>query len=79
MFRLNLHELLFVYAGLCLGIILIASLLHNIRRNRHERHAQDGLVKCHLCAFEFRDDSGAELPPCPCCGTHTSRDPVSRL
>ncbi len=79
MFRLELHELLFVYAGLCLVIILLASVLHNVRRNSRERHAHRTLVKCHLCAFEFRDETGADLPMCPCCGTPVNRDPVSRL
>ena len=79
MFRLDLHELLFVYAGLCLAIILVASVLHNIRRNRRERLAHRGLVKCHICAFEFRDDNGSDLAHCPCCGAPANRDPVSRL
>ena len=79
MFRLDLHELLFVYAGLCLAIILLASVLHNNRRSRGERLAHRGLVKCHLCAFEFRDSNSAELAHCPCCGAPANRDRVSRL
>jgi predicted Zn-ribbon and HTH transcriptional regulator len=79
MFRLDLHELLFVYAGLCLAIIFVASVLHNIRRSRGERLAHRGLVKCHLCAFEFRDSSSSELAHCPCCGAPANRDRVSRL
>ncbi len=79
MFRLELHELLFVYTGLCLGIMLLAALLHNFRRNRHESLAARDLVKCHLCAFEFRDDTGAELPTCPCCGALVNRERISRL
>ena len=79
MFRLELHELLFVYAGLCLGIVLLAAVLHNIRRNRRESLSVRDLVKCHLCAFEFRDDTGAELPKCPCCGALVNRDRLSQL
>ena len=79
MFRLELHELLFVYAGLCLGIILIASMLHNIRRSRRERLAHRGLVKCDLCAFEFHDRTDSELAHCPSCGAPVNRDRVSRL
>ena len=79
MFRLELHELLFVYTGLCLGIVLVAAVLHNLRRNRHESLAMRGLVKCHLCAFEFRDDTGADLPKCPCCGALVNRDELSGL
>jgi rRNA maturation endonuclease Nob1 len=36
-------------------------------------------VKCHLCAFEFRDSNSAELAHCPCCGAPANRDRVSRL
>ena len=79
MFRIELHELLFVYAGLCLGIVLLASVLHNIRRNRRESLANRDLVKCHLCAFEFRDDTGIDLPKCPNCGALANRDSISRL
>jgi hypothetical protein len=79
MFRLALHELLYVYAGLCLGIILLASILHNLRRTRREELAMRGLVKCHLCAFEFRDDTGADLPKCPSCGALVNRDRLSQL
>ena len=79
MFRLELHELLFVYTGLCLGIVLLASVLHNVRRNRREKSALLGVVKCHLCAFEFRDDTGADLPKCPCCGALVNRDRLSQL
>ncbi len=79
MFRLELHELLFVYTGLCLGIVLLASVLHNVRRNRRESLAVRDLVKCHLCAFEFRDSTDDELPKCPCCGARTSRTSRTRL
>lgn len=79
MFRLELHQLLFVYAGLCLGIVLLAAVLHNVRRNRRESLAVRTLVKCHLCAFEFRDDTGEDLPKCPCCGALVNRDRLSRL
>ncbi len=79
MFRLELHELIFAYTGLCLGIMLVAALLHNIRRHRREVSAHRDLVRCHLCAFEFRDATGAEFPKCPCCGSSTSRERLSRL
>ncbi len=79
MFRLDLHELIFVYAGLCLAIILLASVLHNFLRTHRERHAHRGLVKCHLCAFEFRDGNSDELAHCPCCGAPVNRDRLSQL
>jgi hypothetical protein len=79
MFRLDLHELLFAYTGLCLGIMLLAALLHNFRRHRREADAQRNLAKCHLCAFEFRDETGADLPKCPCCGALVNRERLSQL
>lgn len=79
MFRLELHELLFVYIGLALGAVLLAALLHNLRRTRHEQRALRNLVKCPLCAFEFRDESHTELPLCPRCGALVNRDPLSPL
>ncbi len=79
MFRLELHEMLFVYTGLCLAIVLLAAVLHNVRRSRREALALRDLAKCHLCAFEFRDDTGAELPKCPCCGALVNRERLSQL
>ena len=79
MFRLELHELLFVYIGLALGVVLLAAFLHNIRRTRHEQHALRNLVKCGLCTFEFRDESNAEHPLCPRCGALVNRDRLSTL
>jgi len=79
MFRLELHELIYVYTGLCLVVILIASMLHNLKRTRREQLAMRGLVKCHLCAFQFRDETDAELPKCPACGAPVNREPLSQL
>lgn len=79
MFRLELHELLFVYTGLCLAVILLASALHNLKRTRREGLAHRNLLKCHLCAFEFRDETDADLPKCPACGAPVNREPLSRL
>ena len=82
MFRLDLHELLFVYTALCLGVILVASVLHNLRRTRRESLALRNLLKCQLCAFEFRDaadSADSATPRCPACGAQVNRDPVARL
>jgi hypothetical protein len=79
MFRLQIHELLFVYTGLCLTVILVAACLHNFRRSTRERTARRGLLKCRLCAFEFRDTTGAVLPRCPNCGALTERRKLSQL
>lgn len=77
--RLDLHELLFVYAGLSLGVVLLAAWLHNLRRTRRESHALRNILKCRLCAFEFRDESHTELPHCPRCRALVSRERLSHL
>lgn len=79
MIRLSLHELLFVYTGVCLAVVLVASIIHNLHRRRRENEALLGVVKCHLCAFEFRDETDAEFPECPACHARSNRDMISRL
>ena len=79
MFRLDLHELLFVYAGLCLAVILLAACLHNFHRSSRERAARRALLKCRLCAFEFSDNSEDVLPRCPNCRALTERGRLSQL
>lgn len=79
MFRLELHELLFVYTGVSLAVVLLSSVLHNVRRNRRESLALRNLVKCRLCGFEFRDRTDADLPKCPCCDALVNRDRLSQL
>ena len=79
MFRLHLHQLIFVYAGLCLGIILLAAWFHNMRRTRRDRAALHGLLKCGLCAYEFQDETASVLPRCPNCDALVERRRLSRL
>ena len=79
MFRLDLHELLFVYTGLSLGVVLLAAWLHNLRRTRRESLALRHILKCRLCAFEFRDESHTEFPHCPRCDALVSRERLSHL
>jgi uncharacterized protein YchJ len=79
MFRLQIHELLFVYCGFTLAVILFAACMHNFRRSSRERTARRALLKCRLCAFEFSDHSGAVLPRCPNCQALTERRTLSQL
>ena len=79
MFRLELHQLLFVYTGLSLGVVLLAAWLHNLRRTRRESLALRDILKCRLCAFEFRDASHAECPRCPRCDGLVNRERLSHL
>ena len=79
MFRLELHQLLFAYTGFCLAIVFLAWWLHNARRSQREHHAVQSLVKCGLCAFEFRDTSETPLIRCPRCSARVSRNRLSSL
>ncbi len=79
MFRLQIHELLYVYAGLTLTVILFAACVHNFRRTGREKAARQTLLKCRLCAFEFTDTTGAVLPRCPNCQALTERKRLSQL
>ena len=79
MFRLELHELLYVYTGLSLAVILLTSWIHNLRRTRREALALRNRLKCRLCAFEFRDDTHTERPHCPRCDALVSRERLSHL
>ncbi len=79
MFRLQLHELIFVYAGLCLAIIFLAAWFHNMRRTRRDRAGLHDLLKCGLCAYEFQDETKSVLPRCPHCNALVERRRLSRL
>ena len=79
MFQFTLHQLIFVYAGLCLATIAVAVFLHNFRRTRRERSAMRHVLKCAFCAFEFRDETVTVLPRCPRCNGLVERRRLSRL
>jgi len=79
MFRVEPHQLLFIYAGLGLAVILIAALLHARRRAALERGALREMVKCSLCAFRFRNTTNLVHPRCPNCGALVERKPLSSL
>lgn len=79
MFRLQIHQLLYVYGGVTLVVILFAACMHNFRRSAREKAARRELLKCRLCAFEFSDQSGAVLPRCPNCQALTERRRLSHL
>jgi|GEM_PF-1137523 len=79
LFSAELHQLPYLYAGAFLLIILIAYWLHNSRRTRNERAALKNVVRCRICAFQFRDETGVELPHCPRCQNLVERSPISRI
>jgi hypothetical protein len=79
MFRVEPHQLLFIYAGAGVALISVASLLHTARRVRMERNGLRGVVKCGMCAFHFRDAAGMVHPRCPQCGALVERKRHSAL
>jgi hypothetical protein len=79
MFRVEPHQLLFIYAGVGVALIFVAALLHTLRRVRVERNALRGTMKCGMCAFHFRDGTGMVHPRCPECGALVERKRHSAL
>ena len=79
MFRVEPHQLLYIYAALGVGAVAVAALLHAIRRAKRERAALRGVVKCGLCAFHFKDERRMVHPRCPNCGALVEARPLSRL
>jgi predicted Zn-ribbon and HTH transcriptional regulator len=79
MFRLEAHQLIFVYAGIgIVGVLLIAA-MHAISRARRERAALLEFFKCGICAFQFRNSTGLVHPRCPNCDALVERKRPSRL
>ena len=79
MFQFSLHQLLFVYGGLCVVVIGVLVLFQSLRRTRRERAALRNVLKCGFCAFEFREESNTVLPRCPRCNGLVERRRVSGL
>lgn len=67
MFRVEPHQLLFVYAALGVAFIFLVALIHTIRRTRQERSALRNLLHCGMCGFEFRNEHNLVNPRCPNC------------
>ena len=79
MIPVTFKGLIIVYLSTMVGIVILAYTLAAIRRRRRERHALRHAVRCHFCAFEFRDDSHNPLPQCPRCGAANERTRFARL
>jgi predicted Zn-ribbon and HTH transcriptional regulator len=79
MFRLEPHQLLYVYAALGVALVFAVAFLHNLARTRRERSAQLNVLKCGMCAFQFRNERQLVHPRCPNCGALVERKPISRL
>jgi predicted Zn-ribbon and HTH transcriptional regulator len=79
MFRVEPHQLLYIYAATGVALIFLAALLHTIRRVRREREGLSGVAKCGMCAFRFRDRTGMVHPRCPQCGALVERRRHSAL
>ena len=79
MFRVEPHQLLYVYAAIGVFAVFIAALVHTIRRFRRERETMRGVMKCGMCAFQFRNDKNLVHPRCPNCGALVEKRRPSRL
>lgn len=79
MFRLEPHQLLFVYAGLGIALVFIAALIHTIRRARRERAALRDVMRCGMCGFQFRNERQLVTPRCPNCGSLVEKKRQSSL
>jgi hypothetical protein len=62
---------------LCLGGMLAgifgAWFISEWRRQRRERLAYEGVLRCTLCGCEFQDEGEEPLANCPRCGTRNER------
>ena len=79
MFRVEPHQLLYVYAGIGVLVVFIAALVHTVRRVRREREGMHGVMKCGICAVQFRNDKNLVHPRCPNCGALVEKRRPSRL
>jgi predicted RNA-binding Zn-ribbon protein involved in translation (DUF1610 family) len=75
----TLGTLVFLCLGGMLAGIFGAWILSESRRQRRERHAFRGVLRCTMCGCEFEDANGGEIAPCPRCGTLNERRRLSRL
>lgn len=68
---------------ICLGLMMVpifgAWLVAEWRRQRRERAAFRDVLRCNLCAGEYADTTGAELPCCPHCGAPNERAQLPRF
>ena len=79
MFRVEPHQLLYIYAGLGVLLVFIAALVHTARRYRREREGLRNVLKCGMCAFRFRNEKNLVHPRCPNCGSLVERKRSSML
>lgn len=68
MFRVEPHELLFIYAALGVALVFLTAFIHTIRRARRERAILEDMMRCGICAFQFRNANNLVTPRCPNCG-----------
>jgi len=79
MIRASLNMLVFAYLAGFLSLIFGNWIVWTIVRQRNERQALRGRLRCALCAFEFQDASEDMLPRCPRCGSLNERTGFRRL
>ena len=79
MIRVSLTYLVLIYLLLMLGPIITAWLFTEWRRQRRERAAFIHVIRCGICAHEFKDETNALLARCPHCSSLNERYRLSRL
>lgn len=73
MIRVSLSLLVLICLLLMVLPVLIAWLVNEYRRGNRERAAFRHVIRCRICAFEWRDVSRQPLPICPRCNSLNER------
>lgn len=73
MIAVELGTLILICMGVMLTLIFGAWLISEWRRQRRERRAYYGVLRCTLCGCEFQDESEEPLASCPRCATRNER------
>lgn len=73
MLYLSAEWVVAIYVGIFLVVVLGAWFVSQRGKIRKFEERSGGIIRCAQCATRYRDDSGAELPICPCCGSPNER------
>ena len=79
MIQVSLSVLIFISLAAILGSVFGAWLLWEWRRQQRQRRAFQDVIRCTICALEFKAAMGEPLPRCPGCGHPNERRRFSRV
>mgnify|MGYP001178223153 CR=1 FL=1 len=68
MIRMALPDLLLLYTGVLLGVLLVLWVVFGLRRTRRRNRELRGLFQCRLCAEWIRRPGSGDLVRCRTCG-----------